>query len=163
MHLDNQSLRFPRCACLSRNGRSARNVITGLLRSQAANPQQSPAQSRVNVGGPRLRGRRPVRTFPLAGAAARSPEAAGCALTGASGQQASSFLTENTDGVGRDGRRGPRRVRTPSPRRVFSHRGVQATPARTESLLSGGTKPQTLIQAARQPLLTTQPASLTPG
>ena len=90
MHLDNQPPRVPRCACLSRNGRSAHNLITtGLLGSQAANAQQSPAWSRVNVGGLCLGGRRPVRTFASAGAVARSPEAAGCAWTGASGQRAS--------------------------------------------------------------------------
>ena len=98
-HLDNQSPRVPRCARLSRNGRSACNLITaGLLRSQSANPQQSPARSRVNVGSLHLGGRRPVHTFPSAGAAARSPEGAGCARTRASGRQASPFLTENAKG-----------------------------------------------------------------
>lgn len=97
--VDSQSPRVPRCARLSRNGRSACNLITaGLLRSQSANPQQSPARSRANVGGLHLGGRRPVHTFPSAGAAARSPEGAGCARTRASGRRASPFLTENTKG-----------------------------------------------------------------
>ena len=50
---------------------------------------------------------------------------------------------QGATGTGAPGRESSqdRRVRTPSPRRVFSHCGPRATPARTKSLLGGGTNP----------------------
>lgn len=143
-HLDNQSLRF--CACLSRNGRSARNVITWSPQEPSGKSPAVTCPVQSECGRPASVGEGGLSTTSVGWSSSPSPEAAGSAWTGASGHRASSFpLTKNTDGVGRDGRRGPRRVRTPSPRRVFSHRGVQATPARTPNHCSvSGTRATSL-------------------
>lgn len=133
----------------------------GGLSTPSLRPEQRPALPKgLGARGPEPRGGGPLPSSPrtlrvgrdgrrgsmqLVGSPCKEPHpvgAVGPALgtrVGGSGGSPGQGAT----GTGAPGRESSqdRRVRTPSPRRVFSHRGPWATPVRTESLLGGGTNP----------------------